>query len=149
MLTLNCSASKVNVNVLIFVSEMVLFYWSTSWCVGLDCKLLPEQHDDFPLPSNCTRCAKSIRSPPSIKSLLRSYFFHSRTAIKKAADTFSDVLADVSMKLTTWNSWHQVNTSSGVISRSLAGTSFWKWTKNKPNYFRSTQLVCKTWKKLS
>lgn len=102
-----------------------MFVYCSTSCVDRACEFLfPVQHDDFPRPSKWTVRVKSIASPPSVISLIRSHFFHSRTAIMNAADTFSDVFADVSMKLTTWNSWHQASTSSGVISRSFAGTSF-------------------------
>lgn len=118
LLIFNCQ------NVWVYVVFFLLIYWSTS-CVCRDCGVLfPVQHDDLLRPSKWTVRVKSIASPPSVKSVIRSHFFHSRTANIKAADTFSDVFADVSMKLTTWNSWHQAKTSSGVISRSFIGTSF-------------------------
>lgn len=85
--------------------------------------LEPPQHDDFRLSFNWTGRVKSIVSL-LLTFALWSIFFHWRTAITKAAETFCDVFADVSIKLITWNSSHQLRTSSCVISRSLAATSF-------------------------
>lgn len=95
--------------------------------------LEPPQHDDdLRLSLNCTGRVRSIVSL-LLTFALWSNFFHWRTAITKAVDTFCEVFADVSMKLITWNSSHQLRASSWVISRSPAATSFWNVWKAKSN----------------
>lgn len=133
LLTSNFIVSKrVCVFLCLNFGNVCFVQWSTTVCGSCSAIviavrpgrfLLPEQHD-VSLFFSWTGRFKFIAPPPSVKSLLRSNFFHSRTANMNAAETLSDVFADVSIKLTTWNSWHHVSTSSGVISRSLAGTSF-------------------------
>lgn len=134
VLTLTFSVSKLqNFELILQVPKANLLtnYWSTSWCVCCCLSLVPEQHDDFPCAFKCTVRVKSIVSPPFVRSVFRSLFFHSRTANTKAAVTFSDVFADVSMKLTMWNSRHHVCTCSSVISRSFDGTSFYFVSKRR------------------
>lgn len=85
------------------------------------------QHD---LSAGCkfTPCVRSIVSPwaRSALSVDFSNACHCCTANLKASTMFFDIFADVSMKLDMLNSWHQIETASGVTSRLAGDTSFWK-----------------------
>lgn len=129
--------SSIKIGVSLFVSHhhtmFQLIHLNTS-CL-LVCGLfgllfvneLPLQHD---LSAGCklTPCVRSIVSPWARKALSVDFSnaCHCCTASLKASTMFLDILADVSMKLDMLNSWHQIETASGVTSRLAGETSFWR-----------------------